>query len=113
MTGYAPPLADMNFVLNHVVDLPAISELPGVEGADPETAAAVLAEAGKLAAEVLAPLNRVGDQTPSKLENGVVRTPPGFKAAYRQYVDGGWNALPFEAGHGGQDMPWTVAMAVQ
>jgi len=113
MTGYAPPLADMNFVLNHVVDLGTISRLPGVEGADPETAAAVLGEAGKLAAEVLAPLNRIGDQTPSKLENGVVRTPPGFKQAYRQYVDGGWNALPFEAGHGGQDMPWSIAMAVQ
>jgi len=113
MTGYAPPLADMNFVLNHVIDLRAISQLPGVEGADPETAAAVLEEAGKLAAEVLAPLNRVGDTTPAKLENGVVRTPPGFKQAYRQYVDGGWNALPFEASHGGQDMPWSVAMAVQ
>jgi 3-(methylthio)propanoyl-CoA dehydrogenase len=113
MTGYAPPLADMNFVLNHVIDLKAISELPAVEGADPETAKSVLEEAGKLAAEVLAPLNRVGDQTPSKLENGIVRTPPGFKAAYRQYVDGGWNALPFEAAHGGQDMPWSIAMAVQ
>jgi 3-(methylthio)propanoyl-CoA dehydrogenase len=113
MTAYAPPLADMNFVLNHVIDLKALSKLPGVEGADPETAAAVLGEAGKLAAEVLAPLNRVGDQTPSKLENGVVRTPPGFKQAYRQYVDGGWNALPFEVSHGGQDMPWSVAMAVQ
>jgi len=113
MTAYAPPLADMNFVLNNVIDLKALSELPGVEGADPETAAAVLGEAGKLAAEVLAPLNRVGDQTPAKLENGVVRTPPGFKDAYRKYVDGGWNALPFEASHGGQDMPWSVAMAVQ
>jgi 3-(methylthio)propanoyl-CoA dehydrogenase len=113
MTAYAPPLADMNFVLNHVIDLKAISELPAVEGADPETARTVLTEAGKLAAEVLAPLNRVGDQTPSKLENGVVRTPPGFKEAYKQYVDGGWNALPFEAAHGGQDMPWSIAMAVQ
>jgi alkylation response protein AidB-like acyl-CoA dehydrogenase len=113
MTAYAPPLAEMNFVLNHVIDLKAISELPKVEGADPETAKSVLEEAGKLAAEVLAPLNRVGDQTPSRLENGVVRTPPGFKEAYKQYVDGGWNALPFEAPHGGQDMPWSIAMAVQ
>jgi alkylation response protein AidB-like acyl-CoA dehydrogenase len=112
MIPYSPPLADMQFALEHVADLAAIATLPGCEAAEADTVASVLEEAAKLAGEVLAPLNDIGDKTPPRLENGVVRTPPGFKDAYRRFVEGGWNSLPFEAEFGGQAMPASVAAAV-
>ena len=112
MIPYSPPLADMQFALEHVAGLAEIAGLPGCEGAAPDTVMAVLDEAAKLARDVLAPLNDVGDKTPSRLENGVVCTPPGFKEAYRTYVDGGWNSLPFEEEFGGQALPAVVALAV-
>src|SRR4051794_25065586 len=102
----------MRFALKELAALGDLAELPGFEGAAPDLVDAVLEEAGKLAAEVLSPLNAVGDRAPSRLENGVVRTPPGWREAYRKYVDGGWNALPFEPEHGGQGLPWTLAIAV-
>jgi alkylation response protein AidB-like acyl-CoA dehydrogenase len=112
MTAYAAPLADMRFVLRHLVGLDRIAALPGREETTPELVEAVLDEAGKLAGEVIAPLNAIGDREGARLENGVVRTAPGFREAYAQYRDGGWNALPFEAEWGGQELPWAVAMAV-
>ena len=112
MIPYKPPLADMQFALEHVVDLAALAALPGCEGADLDTVAAVLEEAAKLARDVLAPINRSGDHEGSVVENGVVRTPTGFKEAYRTYVDGGWNSLPFEEEFGGQGLPVVVALAV-
>jgi alkylation response protein AidB-like acyl-CoA dehydrogenase len=113
MTDYAAPLAEMRFVLDELADLPGLARLPGYEEASPDLAEAVLEEAGKLAAEVLAPLNQPGDLAGSVYENGVVRTPAGFKEAYAQYVESGWNALPFEPEHGGQGLPWALAIAVQ
>src|ERR1700756_3412193 len=112
MIPYNPPLADMQFALEHVVDLAALSTLPGCEGGDPETVAAVLEEAAKLARDVLAPINMSGDQEGSVVENGIVRTPKGFKEAYRTYVEGGWNSLPFEEEFGGQGLPAVVALTV-
>jgi alkylation response protein AidB-like acyl-CoA dehydrogenase len=112
MTPYSPPLADMRFALEEVAGLAEISELPGCEAAAPDTVFAVLDEAAKLARDVLAPLNAVGDHEGSKLENGIVRTPKGFKEAYRTYVEGGWNSLPFEEQWGGQALPAVVALAV-
>ncbi|MGB8843062.1 MAG: acyl-CoA dehydrogenase family protein, partial [Aliidongia sp.] len=112
MIPYAPPLADMRFALEQTARLDEIAQLPGCEGAAPDIVMAVLEEAAKLASGVLAPLNDVGDQNPSRLENGVVRTPPGFKEAYRAYVEGGWNSLPFEEEFGGQALPAVVALAV-
>ncbi|MGK9236765.1 acyl-CoA dehydrogenase [Inquilinus limosus] len=112
MTAYAAPLSDMRFVLRHLVGLDRIAALPGKGETTPELVEAVLEEAGKLAAEVIAPLNAVGDREGARLENGVVRTAPGFREAYAQYRDGGWNALPFEPEWGGQGLPWAVAMAV-
>src|SRR3546814_13021439 len=73
----------------------------------------LLEEAGKLAADVLAPLNHPGDRQGSVFENGVVRTPEGFQDAYAQFVAGGWNALPFDPDFGGQGLPWSLATAVQ
>src|SRR3546814_9533346 len=83
--------------------------LPNDEEATPDLVSAILEEAGKLAADVLAPLNQAGDRQGSVFENGVVRTPGGFRAAYRQFVDGGWNALPFDPDFGGQGLPWSLA----
>jgi 3-(methylthio)propanoyl-CoA dehydrogenase len=113
MIPYAAPVKDMRFVLNQVVGLDRIAALPGYEAATPDVVEAVLEEASKLAADVLAPLNRSGDQEGSVLENGVVRTPKGFKEAYAQYVAGGWNSVPFDPDHGGQGLPWTLAAPLQ
>ena len=113
MTVYSAPVADMRFVLNHVVGLPGVAGLPAFEQATPDLVDAVLTEAGKLADEVLAPLNPVGDREGSRLENGVVRTPTGFKAAYQAYVEGGWNGLAADPDHGGQGLPLSLALPVQ
>ncbi|MBS0539794.1 MAG: acyl-CoA dehydrogenase [Proteobacteria bacterium] len=110
---YTAPLADMRFALREVAGLDKIAALPGYEHATEDTIDAVLEEAGKLAGNGLAPLNREGDKIGAKLENGVVRTAPGFTGIYREFVDGGWNSLPFDPAFGGQGMPWLLAVAVQ
>jgi 3-(methylthio)propanoyl-CoA dehydrogenase len=112
VTDYIAPLADMRFALQEIAGIAEIAALPGCEQASEDLVDAVLEEAGKLAGDVLAPLNRAGDEQGSRLENGVVRTPEGFKEAYRHYVEGGWNALPFAPEHGGQGLPIAVATAV-
>ena len=108
---YQPPLADMRFVLERVADLPAVARLPGFDPEAAEMAEAVLTEAGRLAADVLAPLNQAGDREPARLENGVVRTTPGFREAYRRYAEGGWMGLVFPQAHGGQNLPWLLNTA--
>jgi 3-(methylthio)propanoyl-CoA dehydrogenase len=112
MIPYSPPLADMRFALDELAGLPEIARLPGCEQASADLVDAVLEEAAKLARDVLAPLNDVGDRERARLENGVVRTPPGFKEAYRRYAEGGWNALPFEPAHGGQGLPVALSTAI-
>ena len=113
MTDYRAPLDDMRFVMKQVAGLDYINGLPGYEDAAPDLVDAVLEEAGKLAGEVIAPLNHSGDREGSVFENGVVRTPRGFREAYHAYQEGGWNALPFDPDYGGQGLPWLVANAVQ
>jgi len=108
MTEFRAPLNDIRFTLRHICDLPALCDLPGMEAADVEVIDAALEEAGKLASEVLAPLNRVGDQQGATLENGVVRTPDGFRDAYVAYRDGGWNSLPFDPNYGGMGLPMLI-----
>ena len=110
---YTAPLADMRFALREVAGLGKVASLPGYEHATDDTIDAVLEEAAKLAGNGLAPLNRDGDKVGAKLENGVVRTAPGFAAIYKEFVDGGWNSLPFDPGYGGQGMPWLLAATVQ
>jgi 3-(methylthio)propanoyl-CoA dehydrogenase len=112
MTVYAPPLADIRFALRHVGGLGEVAALPGLGHATPDVVDAVLEEAGKLAANVLAPLNQAGDREGAVLENGVVRTASGFREAYRQYADGGWTGLVFPEAFGGQDLPWLLNAAV-
>ena len=110
---YTAPLADMRFALREVAGLQGITALPGYEHATDDTIDAVLEEAAKLAGNGLAPLNRDGDKVGAKLENGVVRTAPGFAAIYKEFVEGGWNSLPFDPEFGGQGMPWLLAATVQ
>lgn len=110
---YTAPLADMRFALREVAGLSDVAALPGYEHATDDTIDAVLEEAAKLAGNGLAPLNREGDKVGAKLENGVVRTAPGFAGIYKEFVEGGWNSLPFDPAFGGQGMPWLLATTVQ
>ncbi len=110
---YTAPLADMRFALREIAGLARIAALPGYEHATDDTIDAVLEEAAKLAGNGLAPLNQEGDRVGARLENGVVRTPPGFAGIYKEFVAGGWNSLPFETEFGGQGMPWLLATSVQ
>ena len=112
MTAYDPPIDDIGFVLDHIAGLREIAALPGHEAASPDVVGAVLEEAGKLARDVWAPLNQVGDHQGSHLENGRVRTPEGFTRAYRQFAEGGWMGTVFPEEHGGQALPWLLATAV-
>jgi 3-(methylthio)propanoyl-CoA dehydrogenase len=105
MADYAAPLADMRFALDTVARLPELAALPDFAHADAELVDAVMEGASKLASEMIAPLNAVGDKQGSRLENGVVRTPAGWKEAYQAYVDGGWNAVAFDEAIGGQGLP--------
>jgi 3-(methylsulfanyl)propanoyl-CoA dehydrogenase len=113
MSSYTAPLKDLQFVLNELAGLGEVAKLPGYQEATPETVAAILEEASKFATEVLDPLNYSGDQEGSKWSDGEVTTPKGFKEAYRQYVEAGWPALPFEEAFGGQGLPKLVATAVE
>ncbi len=109
MSTYAAPQRDMRFVLNELVDLSAIQALPGNEEVSPDLVDAVLEEAGKFATGVLDPLNWPGDQIGAKLENHVVTSVPGFKEAYRQFVDAGWAAVGGETEFGGQGLPHVLS----
>jgi 3-(methylsulfanyl)propanoyl-CoA dehydrogenase len=113
MSSYVAPLKDMRFVLNELAGLAEVAKLPGFEEATADTVDAILEEASKFASEVLDPINFSGDQEGSKLSNGEVRTPRGFRDAYRKFCDGGWNALPFEHEWGGQGLPTLVSTPVQ
>ena len=106
MSDYTPPVDEMLLLLYDVLGF----EHPEI---DRDTARSVLEEAAKLASEVLAPLNHSGDKAGAKLENGAVTTAPGFKEAYRQYCEGGWNAVPFDPEYGGQGLPWALAFCIQ
>ena len=112
MTDYAAPVRDMSFVIEELIGLETINTLPGLDWVTEDLVCAVLTEAGKFGAEVLAPLNRTGDLQGCELQNGVVTTPDGFAEAYRQFTDGGWNGVIAQPEYGGQGMPWLVATAI-
>ena len=108
MPTYTPPLRDMQFVMHEVLNaVDALREIPRHAEVDADTLDAVVAEAGKFAAEVLAPLNTVGDREGCRLDPATheVRTPTGFKEAYAAFAEGGWPALPCEPEFGGQGLP--------
>ena len=113
MSTYAAPLKDMRFAITELAGLAEISALPGHAEINPEVVDAVLGEAAKFAQEVLDPLNRQGDQQGARLADGRVTAPPGFKEAYRRFIEAGWNGLGAEPQYGGQGLPHLVALPVQ
>ncbi|MBT8132257.1 MAG: acyl-CoA dehydrogenase, partial [Gammaproteobacteria bacterium] len=112
MTVYHANTRDMRFCVEELTDLEAIAGLPGMDATEADVIQAVIEEAGRLASEVLAPLNPEGDRNGARLEGDNVIETPGFAEAYRQFVDGGWNSLPFPAEFGGGGLPSVVAFPV-
>ena len=108
---YRAPLKDMLFAMTELANLQAVAQLPGFEEAGPETAAAVLEECAKLNEGVIAPLNWEGDKAPSFFKDGSVTTTAGFKDAFRQFAEGGWQGLQHPADFGGQGLPKTIGAA--
>ena len=114
MSEYAPRLDEINFLLNHVAGLEEVSKLNGYQHADPDTVANLLEEAGRFFSEVIAPLNQIGDRQGSALtEDGTVRTPDGFRDAYRKYVEAGWAAAHMPEEWGGGGLPYLVGVVIE
>ena len=114
MSTYQAPLAEIQFVLTELAGLEQVEKLPGFEEATPDVVAAILEEAAKFATNVLSPLNAVGDREGSKrLDDGSVQTTPGFKEAYQQFCDNGWNGLTKSTEFGGQGLPILVGTAIE
>ncbi|MDO6480005.1 acyl-CoA dehydrogenase C-terminal domain-containing protein [Shimia thalassica] len=111
MPTYTAPVKDLQFVLHDVLNV-ANSDIPGYADLEADFTNAVLEEAGKLTGDVLAPLNAVGDHEGCRLENGIVYTPTGFKAAFEQVKEGGWTGLDMPEEYGGQNMPYVLGTAV-
>jgi alkylation response protein AidB-like acyl-CoA dehydrogenase len=114
MSQYQAPLAEMHFVMSELAGLDQVATLPGFDEAAPDVVAAVLDEAAKFATNVLDPLNWPGDQEGARrLDDGTVRTPAGFRDAYWQFCENGWNGLGKSPEFGGQGLPQLVATAVE
>lgn len=111
MPSYTAPVQDMQFVLHDVLNVSA-QDIAGYGDLDESFTSAVLEEAGKVARDILAPLNASGDREGCVLENGVVRTPKGFKEAFAAMKDGGWTALDCDPDYGGQGLPYIMGTAV-
>ncbi len=112
---YAAPVKEILFVMKHLANIEGILSYPQFQeaGVDLETAEAILEEAAKLNQEVIAPINWPGDQTPSRLNDGIVTTSPGFKDAYQQYIAGGWQGVIHPQEYGGQGLPRVISTACQ
>ena len=108
---YRAPMKDMLFAMKELAGIEAVAQLPGFEEAGFETAQAVLEECAKLNEAVIAPLNWEGDKNPSTWRDGVVTTTPGFKEAFRQYAEGGWQGLQHPLDFGGQGLPKLIGSA--
>jgi alkylation response protein AidB-like acyl-CoA dehydrogenase len=113
MSEYTAPLKDMQFVLRELAGLEALGQLPGFEEVNEALVMAILEEAGKFATGVLSPLNWAGDRDGPRWSDGRVATTPGWKPAYAQFVQGGWNALACPTEHGGQGLPRLVSALVE
>ena len=109
---YRAPVGDFAFLFDHVVGLNAVRETQRFEDATSDVTQAILEEAGKLCNDVLAPLQRAGDQHPAKLENGVVRTSPGFSQGYAAIAEGGWIGISADPEFWGMGLPMTLTTAV-
>jgi alkylation response protein AidB-like acyl-CoA dehydrogenase len=115
VADYRPPLRDIRFVLDHLTDLEALCALPAFAELDPATMVGVLEENARFVAEVIAPLNRIGDIEGSQHDpaTNTVRTPTGFIAAYEKYVAAGWPGVPFPQVYDGGGFPWLVGIVMQ
>jgi len=109
---YRAPLSEYRFLLDHVLDYNAVAATDRFGEATMDTVDAVLAEAGALSETVLAPLQRIGDKHPARLDNGVVRTAPGFAEGYRALADGGWMSISADPANGGMGLPMAVTSCV-
>ncbi|WP_171130969.1 MULTISPECIES: acyl-CoA dehydrogenase [unclassified Ruegeria] len=109
---YRAPLSDYEFLLNHVIGYDQIAATEKFSDASPDVVSAILTEAGKLCEEVLAPLQRPGDLHPARLENGVLRTSPGYADGWKAIAEGGWVGMSGDPEYGGMGLPMTVTTAV-
>jgi 3-(methylthio)propanoyl-CoA dehydrogenase len=109
--SYTAPVKDMLFCMRELAGLDEVQRMPGFEEAGIDTAQAVLDECARLNQDVIAPLNQEGDRNPSSWRNGVVTTTPGFKEAFRQFAEGGWQGLQHPVDFGGQGLPKTIGAA--
>jgi len=113
MSEYSAPLDDIRFVLENVVDLPALSKFPAYEHVDADSIHSILEENARFMEQLVAPLNHSGDVQHSRWDAGTVVTPDGFRDAYQQYVAAGWGGVPFPADYDGGGFPWLVGIAMQ
>jgi len=109
---YTAPVSEMRFLMDHVLGAGRLAATERFAEATPETCDAILAEAAKLSEEVLAPLRRAGDLEPARIENGVVRTTPGFAEAYARIAEGGWLGITADPEYGGMGLPQTLSSCV-
>lgn len=109
--SYTAPVKDMLFNLKHLARIDEIARIPGFEDAGYDTAQAVLEEAARFNQEVVAPLNFEGDKNPSSWKDQQVTTTPGFKQAFKQFGEGGWQGLQHPADFGGQGLPKAIGAA--
>jgi alkylation response protein AidB-like acyl-CoA dehydrogenase len=113
MQTYSAPLRDMRFLLHEVLNTGQLSNLPGFEEATADVFDAILEEGAKFCENQLLPLNQVGDQEGCKFENGIVRTPPGFKKAYDAFIANGWHSISGDPTYGGQGLPETLSFVFE
>ena len=109
---YRAPVDEYQFIFDHVVGLDQVSQTDRFSETTPDLTNAILAEAGRMCEDVLHPLQRVGDQHPAHLENGIVRTPPGFSDGYKAIAAGGWVSINADPAHGGMGLPISLTAAV-
>ncbi|RMW97032.1 acyl-CoA dehydrogenase [Allofranklinella schreckenbergeri] len=111
--SFKAPVKDLLFDIEHLANLAAVAQLPGFEDAGLDTAQAVLEECAKFTQDAVAPLNVPGDTNPSSFKDGVVTATPGFKEAFAQFAQGGWQGLQHDVNYGGQGLPKTIGAACQ
>jgi alkylation response protein AidB-like acyl-CoA dehydrogenase len=112
MPTYKAPLEDIRFLLNEVIHSGELAKLPGYAEATPEAVDAILDAAAQMCEEVLFPLNQTGDSEGCHLENGVVKTPAGFKEAYQTFRESGWTGLSCNPDFGGQGLPLLLNLVI-